>query len=95
MGFDTKSSKGTRMDTLSTKRGRDMTPEEAREALADVLSMCCKILHDDETAGAVQEYDLKQIQHSIKEIFEVVYVRGYKVFDGRLEKGGAAWRKPV
>ncbi|HYX21801.1 MAG TPA: hypothetical protein VFA98_13225 [Thermoanaerobaculia bacterium] len=95
MTFKHRGSKEARTDTLSIKRGKDMTDEEAREALADVLSMCCKVLHDDETAGVVQEYDLKQLQHSIKEIFEVVYVRGYKVFGGRIEKGGAAWRKPV
>jgi hypothetical protein len=94
MTFARRGSKEARTDTLVLKRGKDMTPEEARESLADILSMCAKVLHDSETGDAVQEMDLKQLQHSIKEIFEVVYVRGYKVFEGRLEKGGAGWRKP-
>jgi hypothetical protein len=96
--MDTKGSKQARAESLGNKRGRDMTPEEAREALSDVMSLCCKILHDDETARVVQEADLEQLRESISAVLDAVHKGphgGFKIFAGRLEKGGAGWRKAL
>ena len=63
------------------KEPRRLTTEEAAELFSDVVSLCCKVAHDDEVDGQVHVNDLVELRDLINDMRSAVAGGvGYKGF---------------